>query len=223
MKTKIFCKKQIPNIITVVRIAIAIVIFCLLISSYYLIDPNNFSTSNPRNPMVYQWKYGFDSRLYFTAGILFLVACGSDFVDGYLSRKYNWVTNFGKLWDPLADKILINGVMIILCWQQEVIVVFVVIMIARDIIVDGMKMFASSKGTVVGADIFGKLKTIFQMVALIFVFFVFNLQEPYWKTMNKEWMFWIVQNGLIIIATCFSIISGVNYVIKINKTFKNHV
>ena len=86
-----------------------------------------------------------------------------------LARKNNWITSFGKFADPIADKMLVNTVLILMVYFHQANVIAVLLMIARDLIVDGLRMSAPNSGEVVSAGIFGKLKTVLQMFALVFL------------------------------------------------------
>ena len=101
--------------------------------------------------------------------LLFIIASLTDFLDGSIARKKKLVTTFGKFADPIADKLLVNMMLILLSYKHMIPVVPVVLMILRDIIVDGCRMLAAEKGIVVSAGILGKLKTVLQMVAIVFV------------------------------------------------------
>ena len=101
--------------------------------------------------------------------LLFIIASLTDFLDGNIARKKKLVTTFGKFADPIADKLLVNMMLILLSYKHMIHVVPVVLMILRDIVVDGCRMLAAEKGVVVSAGILGKLKTALQMIAIIFV------------------------------------------------------
>lgn len=103
------------------------------------------------------------------AFVIFALASITDFFDGMLARKNNWITSFGKFADPIADKMLVNTVFILMVYFHQANVIAVLLMIARDLIVDGLRMSAATSGEVVSAGIFGKLKTVLQMFALIFL------------------------------------------------------
>ena len=100
---------------------------------------------------------------------LFIIASVTDALDGNVARKRNLITTFGKFADPIADKLLVNTMLIVMAYKHMIPVVPVVIMIGRDIIVDGCRMIASSNGVVVAAGILGKLKTVLQIVTIGFV------------------------------------------------------
>ena len=141
--------------------------------------------------------------------IIFIVASITDFIDGHLARKNNLVTDFGKFMDPLADKFLVNSSLIILAVQKSNLlpVLIVVLMIGRDIAVDGIKLISAKKGRTVAANIYGKLKTVFQMIAIPVIFlngFPFNY-------LLKENTY-IITIILASLACLMSLISGVIYI-----------
>lgn len=100
---------------------------------------------------------------------LFCIASITDLLDGRIARKRNLVTTFGKFLDPIADKLLVNTFFVVLLYKHVVPVVPVIAMLFRDTVVDGCRMIASSKGKTVPAGFFGKLKTVLQMVTIIFL------------------------------------------------------
>lgn len=101
------------------------------------------------------------------ATMFFLIAILTDLADGFLARKYNQVTNFGKFLDPLADKILIASVLIMLVELNWVPAWAAIVVIVREIMVTGLRAVAADKGHVIAADKYGKLKTVMQSVALL--------------------------------------------------------
>ena len=98
---------------------------------------------------------------------IFCVASFTDFLDGYLARRDNLVTNFGKFMDPLADKLLVCSAMICLVEKDALAAWIVIIIIGREFIISGFRLVASDKGTVIAASYWGKFKTVFQMVMVI--------------------------------------------------------
>ena len=104
-----------------------------------------------------------------TLCILFILASLTDMLDGKIARKYNLVTTYGKFMDPIADKLLVNSMFIILTFWGLVPVGVLLVVICRDIIVDAIRMIMCEKNVVVPANIFGKLKTVVQMIAIPFV------------------------------------------------------
>lgn len=109
------------------------------------------------------------------ATVLFLVAILTDLADGFWARKYNQVTNFGKFLDPLADKILIASVLIMLVELNWIPAWVAIIVIIRELLVTGLRAIAADKGQVIAADKYGKMKTIMQSVALVPLIYHFPL------------------------------------------------
>lgn len=135
--------------------------------------------------------------------VLFIIGSFTDFLDGYLARKNNLVTTFGKFMDPIADKLLVNTLFIILAGTGQIHWIITVIMISRDIIVDAIRMIVIEQGTVIAASKLGKLKTVTQMIALILM-----LAFP-----GVTWLVWFVY-----VAALASLVSGADYFIKNRKT-----
>ena len=103
------------------------------------------------------------------APALFAFASFTDFLDGYLARKNNWITVFGKFIDPVADKLLVLSTMIMLTWMQLIPAWMVVLILARELSVDGLRMIAVSNGKVIAAGPLGKIKTASQMILILMV------------------------------------------------------
>jgi len=217
-KKKIFCKQNIPNILVVVRMCLVPIIVTLLILEQYV----------PLKPIytlldIFQKESHVDytsvTPFLLAAGILFVLASFTDWLDGFLARKYNWISDFGKFWDPIADKVLINSTLIMFAWLGYIPVLIPVIMIARDVLVDCDRMVAAKQDIVVAANIYGKLKTILQMVGLIFIFFLFNGRGSDIMTDHAA-MYWVAQNLLMYAATIMSVTSGIIYFVQISKARK---
>ena len=141
------------------------------------------------------------------AGVLFIIASLTDYLDGYLARKNNQVTDLGKMLDAIADKVLVNPVLIVLAANHTIPVIIPVIYITRDIVVDAIKMQAATKGKVQAAIKSGKYKTATMMVGLCLVFF-YNIPFEFFNIR--------VDLGLLYIACILSIVSAWEYY-KINK------
>jgi len=189
---------NVPTKLTFLRIVLTIIMIVILIFPFYLIG-----FSFPQYEVV-----GIYIRLeYIIAGIVFIIASFTDFLDGYLARKSNQVTDLGKMLDAIADKTLVNSALIILAYKGFVPVVIPVIIIFRDTIVDAIKMQASSKGKVVAAIKSGKIKTASMMVGLVLTFF-YNLPFEIWNIR--------VADFLIYFATIMSVISMIEY-FNLNK------
>ena len=153
---------NLPNKITMTRIALSVLLLVGMLLPWYQLGIN-FATWQIGNVNV--------SLKYIIAGIIFLIASLSDSLDGYIARKYNLVTDFGKVMDAIADKLLVNGLLIILAYDGAISIVIPVVIISRDIVVDSCKMISGQKGKVVAASILGKLKTICMMSGLTLTFF----------------------------------------------------
>lgn len=137
--------------------------------------------------------------------LLFALASFTDFLDGYLARSKNMITTFGKFLDPIADKLLVNTLLIIFAYQGVISVVPVLIMIWRDTIVDGVRMLLSQKGMVMSAGYLGKVKTVAQMLAVILIS-VNNLPFELYNLPIANIMLWF--------ATLMSMVSGASYLIQ---------
>lgn len=137
--------------------------------------------------------------------IIFIAASITDKLDGYIARSKNQVTNFGKFMDPLADKLLVTSALIVLVDQGIVPGWVVVVIIAREFIVSGLRTLAASQGVVIAASKWGKLKTAVQMTGIIMGL----LSMVY----NPQWLVYLTQI-VIYVAAIITIISGVDYFIK---------
>lgn len=137
--------------------------------------------------------------------LIFLVASITDYFDGKIARKEKLITTFGKFADPIADKLLINTIFLLLASNQTINIIIPIIMISRDTIVDAIKMSAANKQVVVAASKLGKLKTVSQMIAVGFLL-VNNFPFSF---IGID-----VANILAWIATVISVISGIDYFIK---------
>lgn len=135
----------------------------------------------------------------------------TDFLDGYIARKNNIVTDFGKVMDAIADKVLVNGVLIILAYNKFLPLVVPVIIITRDIVVDSIKMVSGSKGKVVAASWPGKIKTICMMIGITLTFF-YNMPFAFiGGGIRIDYLF-------VFVATVMSVVSACQYYLA-NKDF----
>lgn len=185
---------NLPNKITFARILLSLfLIFVLLFP---------FDAAGLVTPKLFINEAIVVDVKYVIAGVLFMIASLTDFVDGYLARKYDMVTDLGKMMDAIADKVLVNSVLIILASVGFISVVIPVIIITRDIFVDSIKMVIGSKGQVVGAIYTGKVKSACMMVGIVLTLF-YNL--PF-ELMNLR-----VSDALLAIACVLSIISAYQY------------
>lgn len=144
---------NLPNKLTLLRMIMVPLIWIL-----YLCIPAAFGL------MVPEAGFGLRNLLVL---IVFILASITDYADGQIARKRQLITSFGKFLDPIADKMLVNSTLILLVYGREAGIVPVLLMISRDLIVDGLRLSAASKGKVVSAGFPGKLKTVLQMAAII--------------------------------------------------------
>lgn len=188
---------NLPNKITMTRIFLSITTLFILIVPWY-----QFGIRFPIFTIA--GKVVVDSK-YLIAGTLFIIASITDFLDGYLARSNDLVTDFGKVMDAIADKILVNGVLIILAYQGFISILVPIVIIIRDTVVDSIKMVSGNKGKVVGASPMGKLKTICMMIGVSFMLF-YNLPFELVRVPFAD--------ILILVACILSIISECQYYYK---------
>ena len=213
---------NLPTKITFSRIIATVL---LIITLFVLSVIPNLSTpelGNTRLNLIFLVVFGF-----------FVIASYTDHLDGKLARKNNQVTDLGKFLDPVADKLLVSSMLIFLCAPQVfapysvstqtafIPVWCVIIMVARDTVVDALRFIAAQKGVVIAANIFGKLKTVLQMVAISAVLlndFPFHYLYPdLYK--QPQGYYLSVTAFLVYAATLTSLISGIIYVIQNRKAF----
>ena len=147
------------------------------------------------------------------AAAIFVVISATDWLDGYLARSRNEVTDFGKFMDPLADKILVTAALICLVELGDLPTWVVLIILAREFIVSGVRMMAASKGTVIAASMVGKFKTVFQMIAIV----LFAIKRSYMVgTLGEAFgdFLWTFSWVIMLIALALTIASMVDYLVK---------
>ena len=193
---------NLPNRITMSRIFMTILIIGICLFPFYSvgIDIPKYDVSG----------IVIDLR-YIIAGALFIIASVTDFIDGKLARSRNLVTDTGKMLDAIADKVLVNSVLIIFAANGFIHPIIAVIYIFRDEVVNAMRMHAAKQGVVVPASITGKIKTFAMMTGLSLMFF-YNL--PF-ELINIR-----VDKFLIYFATVMSVVSGIQYYKAIMKKDK---
>ena len=152
----------------------------------------------------------FEGYGNYIAVAIFIVASITDFLDGKIARKYNLVTNFGKIMDPLADKLLVCSALICLIQLESIPAWVVIIIIAREFIISGFRLIASDNGVVIAASYWGKFKTAFQMLTVI----VLILNIP-----NK--VFIILGTVLIYVSLALTVISLIDYIAKNKDVLKD--
>ncbi|WP_216083480.1 CDP-diacylglycerol--glycerol-3-phosphate 3-phosphatidyltransferase [Candidatus Mycoplasma haematohominis] len=179
-------RKWVPNLLTISRLLFTPVVLILI--------NVNSTTSN------------------ILAGLLFLFCCVTDFLDGYLARKWQVESSFGKTFDPLADKVLILGALILFIAQSKVLILLAIFHIIRDVSMDVMRLFLYKKNRIIPASFLAKLKTITQMLTILLIIFsqeVFN--NLFWPSDLMQW----ITSSILAASMIFSIVSFWDYIRKI--------
>ncbi len=151
---------------------------------------------------------------YIVAFVLFAAASITDFFDGQLARKYNLVTNFGKIMDPLADKILVYSAFCLMVDDGSVPGWMLIVILAREFVVAGMRTVAASEGIVIAAAMSGKIKTVLQMIAVPLLLFV-----PVVDDTVAEMPFFFAAQAFLWASLIMTVYSGVEYVMKNKEVF----
>lgn len=185
---------NLPNKLTIVRMVLSIIIIGLLLFPFDAIGVSI--------PKIFVNELLVIDVKYIISGVLFIIASITDFLDGYIARKYNLITDLGKMLDAIADKMLVNSVLIILASTGFIHPIIAVIVVFRDTVVNTIKMIAGSKGKVVAAIKSGKLKTACLMVGIALTLF-YNLPFELWNLK--------VSDFLLVIAAVLSIVSAFQY------------
>ena len=193
------------------KLTMSIIIIIIILIILFLFPFHNMNLDFPMWLLNGKNVIEIDSR-YIYGGIIFLIASFTDFLDGYIARKKNLVTDYGKFLDAIADKVLVNSVLIIFASEGVISPIIPVVIIFRDTVVDMIRMMASSKGKVIAAGRAGKIKTACMMVGLTLTFF-YNLPFELW---NID-----LANVLLVIATVLSIYSGIEYYYNNKKVLFN--
>lgn len=148
----------------------------------------------------------------YAAAVIFILAAFTDMLDGKIARKYNLVTNFGKLMDPLADKLLVMSALICMVELGDVAGWMVVVILGREFIITGMRQVAAAQGIVIAAGTTGKIKTVTQMIAIPLLI----LDNWPFAMLSFELPMDII---FLWIALIMTVISGVEYIVKNRKLF----
>lgn len=185
---------SIPNKISFSRIIISILIILILLFPF---DSAGITTLK----IFVNEAIVVDIKYLIVAG-LFIIASLTDFFDGYYAKKYNCQTDFGKMIDAIADKILIDSTLVILATIGFIHPIIAIVVIIRDIAVDSMKRYIASKGVVIGSSKLAKIKTILFMVSISMIL-LYNLPFELWNLK--------IADIILVIATTISIISGFEY------------
>lgn len=156
---------------------------------------------------------------------VFILAAFTDFLDGKIARKYNLVTNLGKLLDPIADKLLVMSALLLVVIDYTIPhpygVIIAIIIIGRELLISAFRQIAASKNVVMAADMFGKIKTFTQDIALPILFLLSFLSYNVSANATFVLIVQIVGYVMIGLATLFTILSGANYMIKNKQVLKD--
>jgi len=142
---------------------------------------------------------------------LFIAASLTDLLDGYIARKYNLITNFGKFMDPLADKLLVTSAMLCFVELGSLPAWIVIIIISREFIISGFRLIASDNGVVIAASYFGKFKTTFQMLMVCLL--IADIPGM---------VFLVITKICIWIALILTVVSLIDYIVKNKDVLKSH-
>lgn len=192
------------NKITITRIIMSMIIILLLLFPFDEVGLE-FPTYLIGGKVLVDLKY-------IIVGILFIIASLTDFLDGYIARKYNLVTDFGKMIDAISDKLLTNSVLIILACNGKISTIVAVVIVMRDIVVDSIKMVIGNQGAAVAAIGLAKVKTATLMVGIILTLF---------SNLPFELISLRISDFLLAIAAVLSIISAAKYYIMAKPYLQN--
>ena len=199
-------KKNIPNILTVSRIA-AVMVFVVLAS---LADYS----------VIRDKDYVFWLRL--TGYVLAIAAGLTDLLDGYLARRFKVVSDFGALMDPLADKIFVTGTMLMAVEYRLMPAWIAIAVLCREFMVTGLRTLAAKKQVVISADRWGKLKTALQMAMLAIAGFAWMIDGGQAYLHEEKWLgirLWYVWVAYLIGIVLVTVLSGMNYFIRYRSLF----
>lgn len=172
---------NLPNKLTIARVVVVPIFIVLFLFNYHLI-----------------------------AFAVFILAALTDLIDGQIARKYNLVSNFGKIMDPLADKILVYSAFCLMVENGLIPGWMLIVILTREFIVAGMRTVAASEGLVVAAGMSGKIKTVLQMVAVPMLLLVPVI----------SWQFWVTASMIVLWASLLmTVYSGVEYIYQNRKVF----
>ena len=199
---------NLPNKLTITRLVLVLV-FALFAFPYpavveELVDGTIFDIVRP-----------------YIALVVYIVASITDAVDGHIARRDNLITDFGKFLDPIADKLLVSAALLALCNVSIMYLWATLIILAREFVVSGIRMLAASKGNVIAAGKLGKLKMIFQTIAIITLFVAGIVPTSLWSGFELiQSIIYILGNVIMVAAVVLTIVSGVEYVYKNRELLK---
>ena len=191
-------KLNLPNKLTLLRV-ILIPIFII----FFLLSKNN--------NQIYIKALNIDIYRLISA-IIFVIASITDYFDGKIARERNLITDFGKLLDPLADKLLVITAMLLLTETKEIHYLCTLIVVLRELTISSIRLVALEKGIVIAASIWGKLKTSTQMISIVLILF---------KIYSINSYFLLITYTIFYISTVFVILSLIDYIVKSKEVFLN--
>ena len=162
-------------------------------------------------PVIVVLLYQQSDACRIIAGALFIIASLTDFLDGYIARKYNLVTNFGKLIDPVAVKLLVLTTLIMLLHRGQTEAWIIIIILCRELAVDGLRLVAVTQGKVIAASPFGKIKTTCQMIMITAAILLNQSAFSTW--------YMIILTAAAVVMTLFS---AVDYFVKNRAVFSEN-
>lgn len=154
---------------------------------------------------------------YIPALVLFCAASLTDMLDGKIARKYHLVTNFGKIMDPLADKILVYSAFCLMIGDGTIPAWMLIVILAREFVVSGVRTVAASDGIVIAAAMSGKAKTVLQMIAVPLLLFMLALKE---NAGGAEQIIYYLAYGFLWASLIMTVYSGIEYIVKNSNVFK---
>lgn len=152
---------------------------------------------------------------FWPALIIFILASLTDMLDGKIARKYNLVTNFGKIMDPLADKILVYSAFCLMVGDGLIPAWVLIIILAREFLIAGMRTVAASDGIVIAADMSGKIKTVLQMIAVPLLIFYRAMEAT-----QYEHYVYIAAMAFLYASLFMTVYSGIEYITKNKEVFR---
>lgn len=156
----------------------------------------------------------YSPAMHLLAGIVFAAASFTDFLDGYLARKYHLVTDFGKFMDPLADKCLTTAALIYMVVDGLCSPIVLAVVLFREFAVAGVRMIAAERGTVIAANLWGKVKTVLQMLTIIVYYIV-----PFFMAPADILAFGLVVQVLCWLVAAVTVLSGGIYLWQNRECF----
>lgn len=174
--------------------------------------------------MVFLFSKGIIFKV--SALLTFIIASWTDFFDGFLAKKRGEVSDFGRLMDPIADKVLVIAAFLAFVEMKLIPAWIVVIIVSREFIITGLRLIALAKGEVIEAAMAGKHKTVSQMVSIyiILIFIIFKESGTsvfrFWNE-NLEYLFKGIIFYMMILTALFTLISGISYLVRNKRFFIN--